>query len=314
MLGDLFKQLGVGLWRFFRYHLTGYRGAPRAAQPADYSNPMFAPANAERLTVSSDAGTLSETYKISVRLSTNRRDVDTEEFALSPMYQCWKKQPKPRAHKWTHYFEVYEAIFGPRRHLALRILEIGVFKGSSLRLWREYFESPDTVIVGIDIDPTCARFDSPQENVHVRIGSQADTGFLDAVVREFGPFDIILDDGSHHSSHMIASFNRLFAGGLKDDGIYVAEDLHANYWLPWRDTQLSFLDFCKQLMEYMHAAYTVATVADWFRESETDAGPLVLDVPVIAAMVKEIRVFDSVVAIYKARREHLTRVLNPMAD
>jgi hypothetical protein len=50
----------------------------------------------------------------------------------------------------------------------------------------------------------------------VRIGSQADPEFLRRVVREFGPFDLIIDDGSHHSSHIIATFNHLFDAGLKD--------------------------------------------------------------------------------------------------
>jgi len=187
---------------------------------------------------------LSEVYGRTVRLSTSREDLDSDELVRNPLFQIWKAH-KPRAHKWTHYFEAYHAIFSLRRPQALRILEIGVDQGASLRLWRQYFDNPETLIVGIDIDATCARFDSARENVHVRIGSQDDAYFLDTVARDFGPFDIIIDDGSHHSSHMIASFNHLFAGALKHDGIYVAEDLHANYWTPHRDTPRSFLDLCK---------------------------------------------------------------------
>jgi hypothetical protein len=114
---------------------------------------------------------------------------------------------------------------------------------------------------------------------------------------------------------MIASFNHLFADALKQDGIYLAEDLHANYWLPWRDTNQSFLDLCKDLMEFMHAHYMQATLNEWKSESESESESTVLslDVPVIATMIKEIRVFDSIVAIYKTRREFMTRVLNPSA-
>ena len=69
-------------------------------------------------------------------------------------------------------------------------------------------------------------------------------------------------------------------------------------------------------MELMHAHYTRATLAAWLHESESDSESLQLslEVPVVATMIKEIRVFDSIVAIYKARRDHLPRVLNPLAD
>jgi hypothetical protein len=308
MIGNLLKQLIVGLWRFFRYHLsrlTGYPRTPSVPQATEILNIATPP----------DEEILSEAYTRPVRLSTSRRDIDSEDFARNPVYQLWK-QHKPRAHKWTHYFDAYHAIFGLRRSQALRILEIGVFQGASLRLWRRYFHNPETVIVGIDIDPACARFDSSRENVHVRIGSQADAAFLATVTRDFGPFDIIIDDGSHQSSHMIASFNHLFAGALRDDGIYLVEDLHANYWEGYRDTRRSFLDLCKELMEFMHDHYTSGSLADWLRESDSDSesDQFSLDVPVIATMIKEIRVFDSIVAIQKTRREYLPRVLNPLAD
>jgi len=318
MIGDLLKQLGIGLWQFFNYHLArlaGFRHSRTPPQAAESPLPTSAVAAAATPRVPPDAAILSDNYRHPVRLSTSRRDLDSEESSRNPLYQLWK-QHKPRAHKWAHYFEVYHEIFMLRRARALRILEIGVYQGASLGLWRQYFDASGTVLVGIDIDPTCARFDSPRDDVHVRIGSQADAAFLENVVRDFGPFDIIIDDGSHHSSHMVASFNHLFASALKDDGIYLAEDLHANYWTPYRDTRRSFLDLCKDLMELMHAPYTRATLAEWLRESESDSesAHFSLDLPVIATMVKEIRVFDSIVAIYKTRREYLPRVLNPGAD
>jgi hypothetical protein len=315
MMGDLLKELIGALWRFFRYHLarlTGLGAAAPVPRVTEAPKPAVAAAAAEPNVP--DVGVLSDAYRRAVRWNTSRRDLDSEELALNPVFQLWKQQ-KPRAHKWTHYFATYETIFAPSRTRALRILEIGIYQGASLRLWRSYFENPEAVIVGIDIDRTCTRFDSPRENVHVRIGNQADPVFLDTVTRDFGPFDIIIDDGSHHSSHLIQSFNHLFVGALKDDGIYVAEDLHANYWSPWRDTRQSFLDLCKELMELMHAHYARATLAEWLHESESDSESLQLslEVPVVATMIREIRVFDSIVAIYKTRRQYLPRVLNPLS-
>ncbi len=76
------------------------------------------------------------------------------------------------------------------------MLEIGVWRGGSLQIWRRYLH-PESVIAGIDIDPTARRFDDPSQRVQVRIGGQQDISFLQSVVSELGPFDVILNDGSH---------------------------------------------------------------------------------------------------------------------
>jgi hypothetical protein len=206
----------------------------------------------------------------------------------------------PEGHKWSQYFYAYTAVFGLLRERPLRILELGVFYGSSLSLWRGYFLDPDTVIVGIDVEPVCVQSENPAANIYVRIGSQADTAFLDRVVEEFGPFDIIIDDGSHQSSHMITSFNHLFEAGLKDDGIYLVEDLHANYWSPYRDSELSFIDLCKQMVDLIHLHYTrqgVEGIGSFWHGREQQLKSI--DVAYLTTTIREIRFFDSVVAITK---------------
>lgn len=97
-------------------------------------------------------------------------------------------------HKWVHYFPVYERHFAPYVGRPIVLVEIGVSSGGSLQLWKKYF-GPYARIIGIDIDPACAAFEEPQ--IAVRIGDQADRGFLATVVDEFGAPDIVIDDGSH---------------------------------------------------------------------------------------------------------------------
>src|SRR5947207_11626406 len=41
--------------------------------------------------------------------------------------------------KWVHYLGLYDAYLAPFRGRPVRILEIGVNRGGSLQLWREYF-------------------------------------------------------------------------------------------------------------------------------------------------------------------------------
>ena len=40
---------------------------------------------------------------------------------------------------------------------------------------------------------------------------------------------LVVDDGSHQAADVLASFNLLFAAGMKDEGIYIVEDLHTSY-------------------------------------------------------------------------------------
>lgn len=138
----------------------------------------------------------------------------------------------PPAHKWHHYLPVYDRHFAPYRNgrdgRPLRFLEIGVYKGGSLALWRSFF-GPEAVIFGIDIDRDCRALDGVCGGA-VRIGSQDDERFLRSVVEEMGgSVDIVLDDGSHKQRHVSKSFDILFPL-VADGGLYVVEDLQCAYW------------------------------------------------------------------------------------
>ena len=92
-------------------------------------------------------------------------------------------------------------------------------------MWRDYFGEKAT-IVGIDIDESCRQFE--EGNVHICIGSQADPAFLREVSGKWGPFDAVLDDGSHMMEHQILTFETLFPL-LKEGGVYLCEDCQCCY-------------------------------------------------------------------------------------
>lgn len=128
--------------------------------------------------------------------------------------------------KWLHYLRVYDRILSRYRGTNFKMLEIGVFDGLSLQLWRRYFGEQATIF-GIDINPDCATRAVPP--TQVRIGSQDDPAFLNRVVAEMGGVDVVLDDGSHLGRHQTASFRYLFPK-LPVGGLYIIEDLHTAYW------------------------------------------------------------------------------------
>lgn len=162
-------------------------------------------------------------------------------------------------HKWEHYFPIYERHFAPWRGRSLTFLEIGVARGGSLPMWRRYF-GPLAKIVGVDIDPRCKAREA--DGVFVRIGDQSDPAFLDRVIDEFGPPDIVLDDGSHQMAHIHASFDHLYPR-LPKNGVYVVEDLHTAYWPDFGggvNEPGSFINLSKSLIDKLNADHARGAV------------------------------------------------------
>ncbi len=204
-------------------------------------------------------------------------------------------------HKWHHYFDIYTRYFERFRDRPITMLEIGVFRGGSLRMWKEYFH-PDSTIVGIDIDKSCQAHEIAAQNVFVRIGSQADPNFLANVNGEFGPFDIILDDGSHKTHHQIVSFAALFRDALKDGGCYMVEDVHSNYWLRHVDSPETFIDLTKQMIDMMHEPYFDHKEIE-FRHNHPEA-IREMEVSYLSANLSSIAFHDSIVVLDK-KKHHL---------
>jgi SAM-dependent methyltransferase len=129
-------------------------------------------------------------------------------------------------YKWTHYFPAYEAHFKRYVDRPMTFIEIGCGEGGSLQMWKRYL-GPYAQIVGIDIADRSKAFEEDQ--IAVRIGDQKDQQFLAKVVSEFGTPDVVLDDGSHQMSDVMASFQFLYPR-MAAGGVYMVEDLHTAYW------------------------------------------------------------------------------------
>ena len=130
-----------------------------------------------------------------------------------------------------NYCEKYELYFNSIRFKNLKVLEIGVQNGFSLKTWERYFENSS--IYGIDI-ADCSCFDS--DRIKNFCFSQTDTNKLKEINELYGPFDIIIDDGSHINEHMVETFDFMFPL-LNKNGYYVVEDLHCCYWKNFSDSK-----------------------------------------------------------------------------
>ena len=132
-----------------------------------------------------------------------------------------------------------------------RLLEIGVHQGASVRMWREFL--PNAQIVGMDVNQTAAAHAG--ERIAIEIGSQGDPATLRRVVNAHGPFDVIVDDGSHIWTHQIVSFETLFPS-LPPGGLYIMEDVHTSYGTlaeaHGRDSPISTATYLHRLSDLLY--------------------------------------------------------------
>lgn len=143
-----------------------------------------------------------------------------------------------------NYTQKYASYFSHMREKNLNLFEIGIFNGSSLKTWKEYF--PNSKIFGLDIKDASSLND---DRITTIVGSQYDKKVLENVNSTYGPFDIIIDDGSHRGEHMKFSFETLFPL-LKPNGLYIIEDLHCCYWAEFNENgENHFMNFLKGLMD-----------------------------------------------------------------
>jgi hypothetical protein len=122
------------------------------------------------------------------------------------------------------YLPVYEEAIARFRHEPITLLEIGIFRGASLRTWRDYFTKAR--IIGADIDTRAVKYVPP--GVECRFVDQSDPAALTQLAEECGPFDVVVDDGSHIWSHQITTLRTLLPY-VKPNGVYILEDLYTSY-------------------------------------------------------------------------------------
>lgn len=145
-------------------------------------------------------------------------------------------------HGYLPYYEQYITRIGP-----LTLLEIGVWEGASLRMWRDWL--PDAKIVGLDKYDRAVSVDGVQI-IQCEQDSKEDLLWLSKALQGF---DVIIDDASHISSKTIASFVLLYPH-LKPGGVYVIEDLQTSYDVEHYGPNEALANPNSHLVEYPYTA------------------------------------------------------------
>jgi SAM-dependent methyltransferase len=122
------------------------------------------------------------------------------------------------------YLPVYEEFLGPLRDREITLLEIGVKEGASLRVWHDYF--PRGRIVGVDLRRDVDNHAGGR--IAIERADQGDPAALAAIIDRHGPFDVVIEDGSHFWRHQVLAI-RTLVPALKPGGLFVSEDLQVSF-------------------------------------------------------------------------------------
>ena len=157
-----------------------------------------------------------------------------------------EKYGTDKTSRYHDYLKKYEFFISKWKNKKFVLLELGIYKGASLKTWGEYFQSAE--IVGVDIDRDCKAYEGENRRVII-----TDLSYWDNII-ELAKYDpsIVIDDASHMWGHQIKALFALFPK-IPSGGIYIMEDLGTSFHccddLPYQDASMSAYDVLSAIAE-----------------------------------------------------------------
>jgi hypothetical protein len=153
--------------------------------------------------------------------------------------------------KWENYFPIYEEIFSKYKNKNIKFVEIGVFSGGSLFMWKKFF-GPKAKIIGIDLNPDSLKL--KKYGFEIEIGDQSNENFWSFFFKKHGNIDIVLDDGGHTNFQQIVTANACIPK-INDGGLFVCEDTPTSYLKSkfYNPSKYSFINYCKKKVDDIHS-------------------------------------------------------------
>jgi hypothetical protein len=130
------------------------------------------------------------------------------------------------------YIELYEKLLCSQKESAKNVLEVGIYNGGSIKLWKDYFANAH--VHALDILPSEDIWEQIKNDERITLYTSTDaynenifkTNFLDTGLK----FDFMLDDGPHTLDSMI-KFIELYSQIMTDKGILIIEDVQRMEWI-----------------------------------------------------------------------------------
>ena len=133
---------------------------------------------------------------------------------------------------WHSYLKTYDATLTKIKDTATNILEIGICKGVSIKLWYDYFTNAN--IYAIDIIHINEIYDEIRNKDRISLMTSTNA-YDEKVIKEKFidnniKFNMILDDGPHTFESMCFTAKH-YSQLLTDDGILIIEDVQNMDWV-----------------------------------------------------------------------------------
>jgi hypothetical protein len=123
--------------------------------------------------------------------------------------------------KWQHYFDIYHRHFQKFVGKEVRVVEVGIYSGGSLDMWKAYF-GPECTVYGVDIEEACKAYEG--ERTKIFIGDQGDRRFWRDFRKQVPQIDILIDDGGHLPEQQIVTLEETLPY-MRNGGVYLCEDV-----------------------------------------------------------------------------------------
>ena len=148
--------------------------------------------------------------------------------------------------KYDTYFPVYEALLQKYIGCEFTIVEVGVFNGGSLFMWRKFF-GPKARIIGVDLNPDALEWE--KQGFEIIIGDQSSETFWVELFQKIGKVDVVIDDGGHTNRQQIVTSHHAIQN-INDGGVLIVEDVHTNYFREFGNpSRYSFVNFTHRIVD-----------------------------------------------------------------
>lgn len=186
-------------------------------------------------------------YKVASRLpsvmrGTERANAWVDSTSLEPRIASAHVSPSPATEnplqeyfdsvkqgrgiwKWTHYFDIYHRHFKKFVGKTVNVVEVGIYSGGSLEMWKAYF-GRECRVYGVDVEAACRVYEG--DRTRVFIGDQGDRKFWEEFRAHVPIVDVLIDDGGHLPEQQIVTLEEMLPH-LRPDGVYMCEDVHGEH-------------------------------------------------------------------------------------
>lgn len=160
--------------------------------------------------------------------------------------------------KFDTYFAVYEKLLQKYVGREVTIVEVGIFNGGSLFMWRKFF-GPKARIIGIDLNPDASEW--KKFGFEIYIGDQSSDKFWIDLFQKVGKVDVLIDDGGHTNRQQIVTCHHAIQN-INEGGVLIVEDVHTNYLREFGGpSRYSFVSFAHRIVDCVNSrAYALRRI------------------------------------------------------